>query len=173
MTRRSLLSLVALLLIGANIAFFALRSGDAPIGETATNGDAEPEEFAARWIAFMPDFEASQRSDPERYGVHNPPPRNIAYVMEEGRAVSAVGMVAGECALERYIVRGRGDYDEYMPDRLFAASLSSVQQDCLREHLPDGYALSQLATPVKPSKVSWLTDPSTLSVQEGTNAQTH
>ncbi len=171
MTRRNFLLFVALLLVGANIAFFASRSAENPTDEATNNGDVEPEESAARWIAYMPSFELSQRSNPESYGVHDPPPFNN--VMEQGRSVSTVAMVAGECAIVRYTVRTSGDFEEYMPNRLFAENLSVEQQECLREMLPDGYRLLQLAEPVRPSTVSWLIDPVSLASEEGTNAQTH
>jgi hypothetical protein len=121
----------------------------------------------------MPDFESSQRTNPQAFGVHSEQLPNDPINVVDGQPVSRLSMIAGQCKLEQYSIRNSNDFDRYMPERLFARRLSEDQQICLLENLQEGYRLSQLTSPTKPSQLSWSTDLSSLTENESANAQTY
>ena len=166
MRRRGVLFALLTVLILANVAFFTLRQGDPNDDPLIGSSFDEPDEVAANWVAFMPDFEASQRSDPQVFGVHEGPPPNGPTLMVNGEPVSRLSMVAGECELGSYAIRNSNDFDSYMPERLFIQNLTEEQEACLSSNLPKGYKLSRLTDTTKPSQISWSTDLSSLPADE-------
>jgi hypothetical protein len=160
-----------LLLLAANTAFFVFKFSETGASSSIEGSGQDIEDAAANWVAFAPDFEAAQRADPQKFGVHEGATPIGRPEVIDGQQVSQLSSIAGQCAIERYVIRNRNDSDEFMPDRLFAYNLSSDQQDCLLESLPDGYRLARLSIPIRPSRVSWSQDLSSLIANEGANAQ--
>ena len=163
----------AVILIGVNAVYFVSvkRSEESTVSDEASNEIAE--ESVANWVAFAPKIESSQLSDPRRFGMHSDPPPFDAFDTVDGQQVSRFAMLAGACRLQDYAIRNRNDSSEWMPERLFARRLSGEEQECLRQNLPDGYQLSKLISPTKPSQISWSEDLTNLISSESANAQAH
>ena len=166
MRRRGVLLALVLVLVLINVAFFTLRQSDANGEAPIESSNPQPEEVAANWVAFMPDFEASQRSDPQVFGVHEGPPPNDPIIIVDGEPTSRLSMVAGKCEIDNYAVRNSNDSDNYMPERLFVQNLSAEQKICLSSNLPQSYKLSRLKEPTKPSQILWSADLSSLIADE-------
>jgi len=164
--RRNALASVAVALVLANVAFFTLKTTSESAGVSTKVSEAGIQEFPADWVAFMPSFESSQRADPVVFGTHSPLPSQLRFdVLVDGQPVSRLSFLAGRCGVEQYAIRNSNDAGgDYMPDRLFAQSLSRDQQECLRANLPNGYQLSELSKALLPSHTSWSTDISKLIV---------
>jgi len=169
MRRQALCALIIVLFL-ANVTFFVVKLGrNNALDQKASHG-VEIEEVESGWVAFMPELEASQRADPIQFGYFwdgpiRPPPV-ASTVLVDGSAVSALSMIAGQCGLEQYSIRNKNDNLFWMPERLFAQHLSSDQQQCLMDGLPEGYQISQLNSPVMPSQVPWSLDLSGLGAKE-------
>lgn len=148
--RKFLLVVLALLVIANGVYLFKFVSGSA-------------KEIDAVWVAHMPELEASQRT--ERINLlrssHSSDPRYPdLYLFENGRALPLFAKVASDCNVSAYVIKSYvtpRDFNEplQMPDRFFTGVLDDANVRCLRTHLPEGYRLSKLAQPTKPSRIGW------------------
>ena len=163
----------AVILIGVNAVYFvSVKRSEEPTVSDEASYEMFEESFA-NWVAFAPKIESSQLSDPRRFGMHSDPPPFDAFDTVDGQQVSRFAMLAGECRIQDYAIKNSNDSSEWMPERFFARRLSGKEQECLRQNLPDGYQLSKLISPTKPSQISWSKDLTNLISSETANAQTH
>ena len=165
MTLRFGLILAVVVLATANIVYFATRD----------NSDSS-DEIEAKWVAYMPDLEASQREHPEnllRSSHINDSRYPQMYEVREEKTLPVFSRIAGECRVEAYSIRSMTDYPGQMPDRLFLSELSADQRSCVAGKLPAGYALAELTEPTKPSRIGWTDDLSKRTVSLDANAQTY
>lgn len=165
MRRRIVLIVTATLLGFANLVYFAssmTREGS--------------EELKATWVALMPELEAYQRRNPENI-LRNSHVNDSRYpnllVREDESWLPVFPKIAGECRVSTYSIRSYDQYPGQMPDRFFLGGLTTIQQECVSDRLPEGYQLVRLKTPTKPSQLSWARDLSSTPQSEALNAQTH
>ncbi|TRD09922.1 hypothetical protein FGU71_13025 [Erythrobacter insulae] len=137
-----------------------------------------------RWVAFHPDLERHQRQNPHHLlsSSHHVDGRYDVFDEIDFRHKKFVD-AAVSCGVKSWKLMSyvqpvsvdqiSTEVPSQMPDRLFLGTLSGPQIKCVNGKLPDGYELVRLAQPVDPSPEFWLTDLSTLVVQESANAQTH
>jgi hypothetical protein len=167
--RRKILLAIFIVLSAFNVAYITYISFSAETAVESSLSTDGHEDSTTRWVAYMPELEASLRTDPLKgTGLHSPLDPRFLNLFErvDGELVNRLSMIAGECHIASYSIRNANDISRWMPDRLFARELSRKQQDCLASHLPNGYVLAELRLPLKPSRVPSSTDLST-KVQNG------